>query len=112
MEDAIELQSDYELPESDLDSEEVNRWLDDLDKEELEDAAEDDMDNDGGQEDSERPVEGAAKRQRVAEGEPERPDWLPEGMPARLRGGPPRNPDGTPVIEPPPGYGEDGSPLP
>ena len=50
MEEAIELQSGYEL--SDPGSEEINRWLDDLDEERLDDAAEGDMEDDGGQEDS------------------------------------------------------------
>ena len=110
MEDAIERQSDYEL--SGQGSEEIDRWLDDLDEERLDDAAEDGMENDDGRDDSEEPGEGAAKRQRVTGDRPERPAWLPEGMPTRLRGGPPRNPGGSPVIEPPPGYGEDGQPLP
>ena len=96
LEDPIELQSGEEL--SELDREEfarANRWLDEMDNENSDEAAGEDDEGDE-QADQEEPEESTAKRPRVGEGpDPTRPAWLPEGYPTRYRGGPPQMPDGS-----------------
>ena len=91
MEERIELQSGEDLS-SQEDAEEdgeFERWLDDIDKEDPDRAAEAFMDDNGSQEDSEEPEEGAAKRQRVDSEVPQERTWPPEGY-VPYGGGPPR----------------------
>ena len=110
MEKTIELQSGAEL--SGTESEDIHRGLEDPEAERLDDAVGDGEDDDGMPEDSEEPIEGAAKRSRVDRDVPEQtspPGW-PAGAPTLSRGGPPRNPDGS-APPPPPGFDADGFPI-
>ena len=104
LEEPIELQSGAELSGSDVGSEDfenTNRWLDDLGDDELDDAPEEGQS--GEPEDSEdQDGETRAKRPRLMED---------RATGNKLRGGPPRMPDGS-TPPPPPGYDEEGYPLP
>ena len=101
LEEPIEMQSGEELSDSDLDSEDLDRWVEDLEAERLGDASGDGPEGDDRQGELEEQEESVPKRPRVGEGpDPPRPAWLPEGYPTRYRGGPPRNPDGS--VPPPP----------
>ena len=92
LEEPIELESGEELS-TDHESEDFDRWLDDLDKEDLSREAEDGMDDDDNHGEDGEPEEGAAKRQRVEEKEPGERRWPPEGY-VPYRGGPLRPAEG------------------
>ena len=80
-------------------SEDIRRWLDELDQEELDRyLAEDDGTLPGGDDAQEEPP---SRRPRLGD------DAMAYG---RIRGGPPRNPDGS-VPAPPPGYDAEGFPI-